>query len=234
MKGSLYAVLRLLFIGVGRLFFRFRTSGREHVPREGGLLIAANHASYLDIPVLGCGLPRRAAYLGRQDLFRWPILNCLMRSLGWIPLRHDRVDRGGLRTAVRLIKDGNSVVIYPEGTRSRDGRLGRGKPGLGVIVAEAGCPVLPVYIGGTHEVLPVGALWPRLHPIRVVIGAPIDFSQESQEYSRKEFYQHVSRTVMARIAELGQVAQPTEPSAGRAQEAEQPGEQPAARPFNAE
>lgn len=234
MSGLFYGFLWVLGNVVGRLCFRFRTTGREHVPRHGGLLIAANHASYLDIPVLGCGLPRRAAFLGRKDLFRWPILNRLMRALGWIPIRHDRMDRGGMRMAVRLIKEGKVVVIYPEGTRSRDGRLGRGKPGLGVIVAEAGCPVLPVYIGGTHEVLPVGALWPRLHPLKVMIGEPIHFSGASQRYAGKEFYQHVSRTVMAAIAGLGQVSQPTDTSVDRSDRADQPREHPAARPFNAE
>jgi 1-acyl-sn-glycerol-3-phosphate acyltransferase len=113
--------------------------------------------------------------------------------------------------AVCLVKEGKVVVIYPEGTRSRDGQLGAGKPGLGVIVAEASCPVLPVFIGGTHEVLPVGASWPRLRPITVVFGGPIDFSGDATRYPGKEFYRHVSRTVMARLDELARVVKPPDP-----------------------
>lgn len=208
MSGLLYGFVRILCIGLGRLFFRFRTIGREHVPRQGGLLVAANHTSYLDIPFLGCALPRRASFLGRQDLFPSPVIHGLLRWLGWIPIRHNRLDRAGVAKAMGLITSGKAVVIYPEGTRSRDGRLQPGKPGIGVIVAETGCRVLPVYIGGTHAVLPVDASWPRLHPVQVVIGEPVDFSAESKQYSGKEFYQYVSRSVMARIAELGHVAQP--------------------------
>lgn len=233
MSGILYGFIRILLNGLGRLFFRFRTIGREHVPRRGGLLIAANHASYLDIPFLGCALPRQVAFLGRQDLFPSRVLNALLRWLGWIPIRHDRLDRKAVGKAMGLIKSGKAVVIYPEGTRSRDGRLQPGKPGIGVIVAETGCPVLPVYIQGTYAVLPVHASWPRLHPVQVVIGKPVDFSAESKQYSGKEFYQYVSRAVMARIAELGHVAQPKYPSDG-SERAGRPGHQPAAGPFNAE
>ena len=233
MSGIFYGFLQILIYGLGRLFFRFQTTGRNYVPRRGGLLIAANHTSYLDIPFLGCALPRQVAFLGRQDLFPSPVINGLLRWLGWIPIRHDRLDRAGIAKAMDLIKSGNAVVIYPEGTRSRDGRLQPGKPGIGVIVAKTGCPVVPVYIGGTHAALPVGASWPRLHPVHVVIGKPVGFSAESHQYSRKEFYQYVSRAVMGCIAELGHVPQPTYPSV-RSQRAESPGRHPAAGPYNAE
>lgn len=108
------------------------------------------------------------------------------------------------------------VVIYPEGRRTTGGRLQSGRPGIGVIVAETACPVIPAYIAGTHEALPVGASWIRCRPVQVTYGEPIDFTADLQRYSGKEFYRHVSRTVMAKIAELGHVAPPAEPS-GRAE-----------------
>ena len=80
---------------MGRLGFRYRTIGIEQIPKNGGLLIAANHASFLDIPLLGCGIPRRVAFLGRQDLFPIPGLNEVLQWLGWIPIRHDKLDRTG-------------------------------------------------------------------------------------------------------------------------------------------
>ena len=229
----MYVLVRLCLAGLLRLFFRFRTVGRQHLPETGSLLIAANHASYLDIPVLGCGITRQVWFLGRRDLFPIPGLRPVLRRLGWIPLRQDRLDRSGFSAAISLIKEAKAVAIYPEGSRSFDGRMGPGKPGMGVIVAETGCPVLPVYIQGTFEALPRGTVWPRLRPIRMVIGEPIDFSADATRYSGKEFYQYVSRTVMARIAELGHVAQPNG-SSGCVKEAGSPTHQPAARPFNAE
>jgi 1-acyl-sn-glycerol-3-phosphate acyltransferase len=90
-----YGILWVFFNVIGRLCFRYRVVGREHIPRRGGLLIAANHASYLDIPFLGCGLPRRAWFLGRQDLFPFPGLRPALRWLGWIPIKKHRLDRNG-------------------------------------------------------------------------------------------------------------------------------------------
>jgi 1-acyl-sn-glycerol-3-phosphate acyltransferase len=173
-------------------------------------LVAANHASYLDIPFLGCGIPRRAAFLGRQDLF--PGFRWLFQWLGWIPIRMDRLDRVGFGKAIHLIKRGKVVVIYPEGSRTPDGRLRPGRPGIGLIVAETACPVIPAYITGTREALPIGASWVRCHPVQITYGKPMDFRGEVQHYSGKEFYRHVSRTVMAKIAELGHVPTPTVPS----------------------
>jgi 1-acyl-sn-glycerol-3-phosphate acyltransferase len=206
----LYWLLWLVFYVSGRLFFRYRTVGREHIPKYGGVLIAANHASFLDIPLLGCGIPRRVAFLGRQDLFPIPGLNQMLQWLGWIPIRYDRLDRVGFGKAVRLIKSGRAVVIFPEGARTRDGRLGSGKPGIGTIVAETGCAVVPAYIAGTREALPMGSARLRFHPVQVTFGKAIDFTADARRDSgKKEFYRHVSRTVMAQIADLGHVAPPT-------------------------
>lgn len=210
MSWVIYGCLWLLFNALGRLFFRYRAVGREPIPKKGGILVAANHASFLDIPLLGCGIPRRVWFLGRHDLFPIPGLNALLRWLGWIPIRPDRFDRTGFRKAIRLIREGKAVVIFPEGSRTRDGRLHRGKPGIGVIVAETECQVLPAHIAGTYEALPMGSRWIRFHPVRVTFGKPIDFSADRQRHTGKEFYRHVSRAVMARIAELGQVAPPAD------------------------
>jgi 1-acyl-sn-glycerol-3-phosphate acyltransferase len=203
-----YWVLKFLFGVLFRVLFRLRVTGAELIPRRGGLLVAANHASYIDIPLLGSGFPRRVAFLGRQDLFGVPGFRWLFRWLGWIPIRHDRLSREGFQKAIRLIKAGKVVVIYPEGTRSVDGKLKPGKPGIGVIVAETGCHVLPAYIGGSYEALPPGSMRIRLHPLTIAFGDPMDFTADAQQYTGKQFYRHVSRTVMARIAELGDVPPP--------------------------
>lgn len=234
MSGIVYGLLWLVFNLLGRLLFRYRAIGWRLIPTRGGLLVAANHASYLDIPLLGCGIPRRVAFMGRQDLFPIPGLRWAFRWLGWIPMRQDRLDRIGFSKAIHLIKEGKTVVIFPEGARTLDGKLHPGKPGIGVIVAETGCRVVPAYIAGTHEALPLGAKWIKRHPVTVTYGTPIDFTADTERYAGKELYRHVSRTVVARIAELGQVAPPKDHAGARLEPAARPAQRPAARPYNAE
>jgi 1-acyl-sn-glycerol-3-phosphate acyltransferase len=204
-----YGILWVLVRAIGLVWFRYRVEGS--IPPSGGLLVAANHASYLDIPLLGCGMKRRAWYLGRSDLFPVPVLNAVLRSLGWIPVRMGRLDREAFGKAIDLIRAGKVVVIFPEGGRSRDGRLRPPKAGIGVIVSKTGCPVVPAYLKGTFEALPTGARWPRRRPVTVRFGAPLRFETDGRKekgVESKRFYEEVSRTVIERIAALGEVPSP--------------------------
>ncbi len=198
----MYGILWILCRVTSGLLLRYRTRGADRVPASGGVLLAANHASYADIPLLGCGIRRRLFYLGRANLFPHPFVNRLLRSLGWIPLKHDRWDRHAFREAVALLKAGKTVVIFPEGTRTPDGALQPGRPGVGMLAAAAQCPVVPVYLRGTYEVLPMGATRLRLHPVEVLFGESMDFREDCRAYEGKELYRRISHTVMARIAEL--------------------------------
>ncbi len=197
-----YGILWILCRVVSRLFLRYRTRGVERVPAAGGVLLAANHASYADIPLLGCGVRRRLFYLGRANLFPSPLVGGILRWLGWIPLKPERWDRNAFESVVELLKAGKAVVIFPEGKRTPDGTMQPGKPGIGRIVAEARCPVVPVYLRGTYQVLPPGALWLRRHPVEVSFGESMDFCDECRRYQGRELYQRISQRIMARIAEL--------------------------------
>lgn len=203
---------------VGWICFQYRVVGT--VPKTGGFVVAANHASYLDIPLLGCGMRRRAWYLGRSDLFPVPGLNRLLQWLGWIPLRLGRLDRDAFGKAVALIKAGKVVVIFPEGSRSPDGRLRVPKPGIGMIVAQTGCDVVPAYLKGTYDALPTKARWPRFRPVTVLYGEPIRFPANGSNGEAKEYYQDVSRTVMDRIAALGAVESPVDRTTANTPQAE--------------
>ena len=207
-----YGILWILFRSLSRLFLRYRTDGAEHIPRRGGVLFAANHASYADIPLLGCGVPRRVFYVGRANLFPNSVVSWIIRSLGWIPIRPERWDRKAFQYVVDMLNAGKAVVIFPEGARSPDGNLQPGKPGIGMIVAEAQCPVIPVYLDGTFRVLPMGAFWLRPYPVAVRFGKPIDFRHDMERYQGKELYKHISQTVMDRIADLKRVGQSEEPA----------------------
>ena len=212
----LYWVAWVVVRALARVLFRLEVTGVHHIPKHGGVVIAANHASYLDIPILGCGMPRRVSFMGRMDLFSGPV-GALMRHLGWIPIRRERVDRKGFDEAIRRVKAGQAVVIYPEGGRTEDGTLQAAKPGVGMIVAATGCPVVPAFLDGTYEVLPPGARWIRLRPVRVRFGAPLDFSglleEEAGEDKKKALYQGISEEIMDRIAGLGRQQAPS--AAGR-------------------
>ena len=200
----LYWTVWIIVRAGARLLFRLQVSGQDHIPRTGGVLIAANHTSYLDIPILGCALPRQASFIGRMDLFSG-IVGTILRYLGWIPIRRERVDRKAFDEAVGRLKAGRVVVIYPEGSRSPDGQLQPGKPGIGMIAAAAGCPVVPALLEGTYEALPPGASWIRVRPIRVIFGQPMDFSAELEsesEDTKKVVYQQMSQEIMDKIAEL--------------------------------
>ena len=218
MSSVVYGILWVLFGAIGRLCFRYRVVGA--VPKTGGFIVAANHASYLDIPFLGCGIRRRAWYLGRSDLFSVPGGKAICQWLGWIPLRTGRLDRDAFGKAVSLIKEGKIVVIFPEGSRSSDGRLQSPKPGIGVIVAQTGCPVIPAYLKGTYDVLPMGTMWPHFRPVTVSYGETITFSRNGEHGEGKQFYQEVSRTVMSRIASLGGVESPVQQSSAGIRNAE--------------
>lgn len=206
----MYGILWILVRASAAILFRYRVEGQ--LPKTGGLLIAANHASYVDIPLLGCGIKRRAWYLGRNDLFPVPVLNGIVRRLGWIPLKPGRLDREAFGKAISLIQAGKVVVIFPEGRRSPDGHLRESKSGIGVIVSQTGCPVVPAYLKGTFDVLPTGGWWLRFRPVTVRLGAPLTFEhghpKEHDKGDAKRFYQLVSRTVMTQIAALGNVPSP--------------------------
>ena len=202
LTSTIYWTLWGLFRSIGRLCFQLRFTGQENIPTQGRLLIAANHASILDIPFLGCGAARQLAFIGRHNLFPIPGINSLLQRLGWIPIRQDGFDRDGLRRAEASIATGKAVVIFPEGARTETGALGEGKLGLAMLVARTQCLVVPAYISGTFEALPIGARRISFHPVRVIYGAPIDFAPEIDRFSKKEFYRHVTDTVMASILDL--------------------------------
>ncbi len=207
MSGAIYWGFWLVFNAIARVIFGFRIHGRESFPKTGGVIVAANHASYLDIPILGCAIRRRVFFLGRANLFPNPYLSWVLQRLGWIPLKTHRLDRKAFEIALGHLRAGTPVVIFPEGSRSEEGQLQEGRPGIGYLVKESQCQVIPVYISGTFRVLPVGACWPRLFPMSVSFGKVMDVSITGKVL-KKQDYEQIGQTVMHHIAEVGGVAPP--------------------------
>jgi 1-acyl-sn-glycerol-3-phosphate acyltransferase len=165
-------VLGLLF----RVLWRPRVEGLEHVPRRGAVLLASNHLSFSDSVVLPLLVPRRVQYLAKSDYFtgtgvRGRAVAWWFRSIGAVPVRRtgradDAMD--ALSTALAILRTGGAFALYPEGTRSRDGRLYRGRTGVAWLALESRAPVVPVTLDGTQHLQPIGARLPRLHRVRVV------------------------------------------------------------------
>jgi len=198
----IYSFLHLVTYPLARLLFRLNVIGADRVPPTGGVLIAANHASYADIPLLGCSISRKTSFMAKVELFRNPFMRWFYRTLGGIPINR-YYSREKLGETIERLKAGGVVTIYPEGARTLDGKMLKPMPGIGMLVCETGVPVVPVYIKGTHEALPVGAKWIRLHPVTIIFGEPIDFKELIAEREpTKELFQEISRRVMNEIIAL--------------------------------
>jgi len=206
-SGAIYCVLWLFFRLLAFLFFRFRTEGVQFVPKAGGVIVAANHASYLDIPLLGCAIRRRVCFIGRANLFPNRYVSWVLQRLGWIPLKTHRLDRKAFGIALANLKAGMPVVIFPEGTRTEDGQLQPGRPGIGYLVKESQCEVIPAYISGTFKVLPVKAKWLRLFPVSVTFGITVGLPNV-EGLNKKQEYEQIGRTVMDNIAQVGGLSTP--------------------------
>ena len=168
-----YDFLRLLLRILGVILFAVRCENRRHIPATGGVLVVSNHQSHLDPILVGVAVNRRMNYLARQTLFRFLPFRWLIRSLDAIPIDREGLGLAGLKETLRRLKREEMVLIFPEGTRTRDGRVAALKPGFSVLVKRTGVPLLPVAIEGAFASWPRWQAFPRLGVIQVQFGRPI-------------------------------------------------------------
>jgi 1-acyl-sn-glycerol-3-phosphate acyltransferase len=181
----LYWALKLVFLGpLLRLFFRPWVTGLENVPAKGGAILASNHLSFSDSFFLPLVLPRRITFLAKADYFtgrgiKGRLTAGFFRGVGQVPIDRTggKASDAAITTGLRILTGGELLGIYPEGTRSPDGRLYRGKTGVARMALEAGVPVLPVAMIDTQKVQPIGSKVPKIGRVGVVIGKPLDFSR---------------------------------------------------------
>ncbi|MFJ8584143.1 lysophospholipid acyltransferase family protein [Streptomyces sp. NPDC093595] len=205
-----YYVLKYVLLGpVLRLLFRPRTEGLEHVPETGAAIIAGNHLSFSDHFLMPVVLKRRITFLAKQEYFTGPgikgrLTAAFFRSAGQIP-----VDRSGKEAGRAAIREGLGVLakdellgIYPEGTRSHDGRLYKGKVGVAVMALKAGVPVIPCAMVGTFEIQPPGQVLPKIKRVRVRFGEPLDFSRFAGMEDQKAVLRAVTDEIMYSILAL--------------------------------
>ncbi|GAA0582792.1 lysophospholipid acyltransferase family protein [Streptomyces crystallinus] len=206
----LYYVLKYAVLGpLLRLLFRPRIEGLEHIPDEGPAIVAGNHLSFSDHFLMPVMLKRRITFLAKQEYFTGPgvkgrLTAAFFRAVGQIP-----VDRSGKEAGQAAIREGLGVLsrnellgIYPEGTRSHDGRLYKGKVGVAVMALRARVPVIPCAMVGTFEIQPPGQVVPKIRRVTIRFGEPLDFSRYAGMENEKAVLRAATDELMYKILEL--------------------------------
>jgi 1-acyl-sn-glycerol-3-phosphate acyltransferase len=208
-SGVIYLISRFVLRPLFILLFRPTVTGRENVPTEGAFILASNHLSFIDSMAIPLMSPRRVGYLAKAEYFTgsgiggW-FTKTWFTALGALPVERQthRAAQEALDTAMSVLRTGGGFGIYPEGTRSKDGRLARGKTGVAWLALTADCPVVPVGITGTDRIQPVGARWPRLHRFSVTFGEPLTFPEHRGKAGNNRARREVTDRIMEAIAEL--------------------------------
>src|ERR1039457_2401124 len=189
-------------------YFRWRVFNPERVPQIGAVILASNHASFLDPPLVGSGLNRAINYLARESLFRFPGIGALLHSWNTVPVDGDGGGAAGLKAILERLLAGGGIILFPEGTRTRDGKLQPARSGIGLIVVKSQAPVVPVRTFGTFEAFGRNHKFPCPRRVSVKYGQPMNFETlraEAKDCSKarlKEIYQQIADQIMAAIAKL--------------------------------
>jgi 1-acyl-sn-glycerol-3-phosphate acyltransferase len=173
-----------------------RYTGLENVPREGGVLMVSNHQSHLDPPLIGVGCPRQMSFVARKTLFRFPPFGWLIGSLNAFPIDRDGFPLQGVRETLRRLKRGELVLIFPEGTRTRTGKMGHFKPGFSAVARRGRAALLPVAIEGSYAAWPRRQKFPSTGTIHVHFGEPI-LPEEFIKYKEEELVAKLEGRVRA-------------------------------------
>ena len=201
--GAYYSAARFLASGCLAALTGWEIRGREHVPRKGGLIVAANHVSFWDPPLIGSALPREAYFLAKEELFRTFGLGPLIRSVNAIPIRRGVADLSGLSRAMETLRRGEALLMFPEGSRMRDGELHPARPGVGMMAVHADALVVPCYISGSGR----PRLWLfRRRRVRIWFGPARHWTALAGEAANlapgRELYQRVGDAIMREVAVL--------------------------------
>ncbi len=187
MRTPVLDAFRPAVLGLARSYFGLELRGLEHIPAAGPVIITPNHQTYADPPLVTIPIRRRVYYMAWNRLFDVPGLSALIRRLRAFPVDVETADARATREAVRVLRAGHALMIFPEGSRSPDGTVGRFKLGAFRLSVSLGVPVLPVTIAGGHEAWPPGRVWPRPGRISITYHPPLhpDPSRPAREAARQ-------------------------------------------------
>ncbi|MFJ7973928.1 lysophospholipid acyltransferase family protein [Psychrobacillus sp. NPDC096389] len=187
---NLYSFAKTVVYGILKPIYRFEVIGADKFPKEGGILLCSNHIDNLDPPVVGINAPRPVNFMAKEELFHLPLLKSILPGVRAFPVKRGMSDRDALRRAIKLLKDGEVVGLFPEGTRSKDGQLGKGFSGAGFFALRGEANVVPCAIVGPYK---------PFRRLKVVYGDAIDMQPYRE---RKASAEEVTEVIMAHIAEL--------------------------------
>lgn len=191
-----------------KLFFKivmgFKVYGVENVPKKGGFILAGNHVSHLDPPALASACPRVLHFMARHTLFNNRVLGWIIGSCNSFPVRRGEVDLGAIKEAVRRLKNGKVLLIFPEGTRSQNGEIQAAQPGVGYLSLMAGVPILPAYVKGTDEAMPRGTRKIKSVRVSVYFGNMVEPQKLGLPADRRQASQQLADHVVEEIKRLGE------------------------------
>lgn len=190
---SYYRLFRGFFRTIFSLVFRWQVIGREHIPKEGPVILCANHISLWDPPLLGSGIERQVFFMAKEELFRIPVLSFLITKFGAFPVKRGAGDRAAIRSTLKLLEEGKILGIFPEGTRSKTGEVGAGMPGVAMFALRSQAEVVPVAIIGPYR---------PFRPIKIVYGKPIDLTSLREAKAGSDTMKETTDLIMAEIRSL--------------------------------
>ncbi|WP_307439706.1 1-acyl-sn-glycerol-3-phosphate acyltransferase [Bacillus sp. V2I10] len=170
--------------------YRIEVKGKEHFPKEGAVLLCSNHIDNLDPPTVGISAPRQVYFMAKEELFQVPVLGGILRKVGSFPVKRGMSDREALRNGLNVLKDGGVLGLFPEGTRSKDGKLGKGLAGAGFFALRSNALVVPCAVIGTYK---------PFQKVKVFFGEPINLDPLRE---RKATAEEATELIMSKIAEL--------------------------------
>lgn len=188
-----YRVFRAFFRFIYSFFFRWRVIGAEHIPKEGPVILCSNHISNWDPPLLGSGIERQVHFMAKEELFRIPIVSFLITKWEAVPVKRGAGDRGAIRATLKLLEEGKIFGIFPEGKRSKTGKLGPGLTGVAMFAVKSEAAVIPVAIIGPYRLF---------RPVTIIYGKPIDLSAQREGKGNSETLKETTELIMQHIQAL--------------------------------
>ena len=196
-----YKAARALMSPIMKFVGRVEVIGSENIPATGGVIICANHVSFIDPPTLGWACPRQLRFMGKAELFDKPIVGEIARSLDAFPIHRGTADRAALQTAIDSLNAGFALAMFPEGTCSVDGNLLEPHPGVGMIALRSKAVIIPCALVGTEKLMPLGHRHLSFSRVKVIFGKPVEYADLQQQVGKAAIHE-ISRRIMSAIGEL--------------------------------
>lgn len=188
----LYGTFRGIFRLIFKILFRLKVTGAENFPSSGPVIISSNHISWWDPPLIAVISPRKTAFMAKEELFKIPVFRVLIKRLGAFPVKRASADRRALKTALNILKKGEQVALFPEGTRSKTGKIQKPLPGVGFIARKSSAAVVPVAIKGPYKLF---------RPLEVQVGRPLNIKFSQEDAKGKSAFK-ISEIIVFEIAKM--------------------------------